>query len=70
MDPDPARAEDGASPGRPTGAVRVVLLAVVAVIAAVLAVTEEGGTVVYLGIGLLAAALAVVLAVARWRRRP
>ena len=51
---------------RPPGAVRVVLLAVVAVIAAVLAVTEDDGVPVYLGIGLLAA----VLAVARARRRP
>jgi len=47
----------------------VVLLAVVAGLGLVLAWREDDGVAVYLGVGLLAALLAAVLAVARYRQR-
>ncbi|HLS24774.1 MAG TPA: hypothetical protein VK063_02745 [Beutenbergiaceae bacterium] len=66
--PQPRAGSSGA-PSRPTGGLRVVLLAVVAGLGLVLAWREDDGVAVYLGVGLLAALLAAVLAVARYRQR-
>lgn len=59
---------DDVAASRPTGTVRIVLLSVVAALGFYLALTEETGRVVYLVIGVVGAALAVGLGVARGRR--